>query len=136
MPEKLSEAAKDLVRQPFIAHFVTLEPDGAPQVTPVWIDVDGDDLLVNTAEGRRKPRNIAHDKRVAIEIVDPNDAYRVLSLSGHVSETQHEGADDHIDKLAKKYLGADSYPFRNPSEQRVIVRIHPDRIRMQPSDGA
>jgi PPOX class probable F420-dependent enzyme len=134
VPEKLSQAAKNLLEQPFICHFVTLNPDGSPQVTPVWVDHDGDQILINTAEGRKKPRNLQRDKRVAVEVVDPNDAYRVLSLTGHVAAMEHEGADAHIDRLAKKYLGADTYPFRNPQEQRVILRIEPDRIRMQPAD--
>ncbi len=135
MAAKLSEAAKELLRQPFIAHFVTLNADGAPQVTPVWVDVDGEEILINTAEGRQKPRNVARDKRVAVEVVDPNDAYRVLSVTGHVTATEHAGADAHIDKLAKKYLGKESYPFRTQGEQRVIVRVQPDRIPMQPGDG-
>jgi PPOX class probable F420-dependent enzyme len=135
VPEKLSQAAKKLLEEPFICHFVTLNPDGSPQVTPVWVDHDGDQILVNTAEGRKKPRNLQREKRVALEVVDPNDAYRVLSLTGHVVGMEHEGADAHIDKLAKKYLGADSYPFRNPQEQRVVLRIEPDRIRMQPADA-
>jgi PPOX class probable F420-dependent enzyme len=134
MPQKLSQAAKDLLEQPFICHFVTLNPDGSPQVTPVWVDHDGDQVLINTAEGRKKPRNLHNDNRVAVEVVDPNDAYRVLSLTGRVTAMDHEGADAHIDKLAKKYLGADSYPFRKADEQRVILRIEPERIIMQPAD--
>jgi PPOX class probable F420-dependent enzyme len=135
VPQKLTQAAKDLLDQPFICHFVTLNADGSPQITPVWVDREGDQILINTAEGRKKPRNLHNDNRVALEVVDPNDAFRVLSLTGRVAAMEHEGADAHIDKLAKKYLGADSYPFRSPQEQRVIVRIEPDRIRMQPSDA-
>jgi PPOX class probable F420-dependent enzyme len=135
MSAKLSQAAKELLDKPFIAHFVTLDPDGSPQNTPVWVDRDGEQVLINTAEGRKKPRNLQNDKRVAVEVIDPTDAYKVLSLTGRVVGLEHEGADAHIDKLAKKYLGADSYPFRNAQEQRVIVRIEPDRIRMQPSDA-
>jgi PPOX class probable F420-dependent enzyme len=133
MPASLSQAAKELLEQPFLAHFVTLNPDGSPQVTPVWVDHDGDQILINTAEGRKKPRNLQRDKRVAVEVVDPNDAYKVLSVTGRVIAMEHEGADAHIDKLAKKYLGKDSYPFRRPEEQRVILRIEPERIRMQPA---
>jgi PPOX class probable F420-dependent enzyme len=131
MPAKLSQAAKELLEQPFLAHFVTLNPDGSPQVTPVWVDHDGDQILINTAEGRKKPRNLQNDKRVAVEVVDPNDAWKVLSVTGRVVAMEHQGADAHIDKLAKKYLGKDSYPFRRPEEQRVILRIEPERIRMQ-----
>ncbi|HTE83418.1 MAG TPA: PPOX class F420-dependent oxidoreductase [Dehalococcoidia bacterium] len=133
MSAKLSQATKDLLEQPFLAHLVTLNPDGSPQVTPVWVDRDGDQILVNTAEGRKKPRNLQADKRVAVEVVDPSDPWKVLSLTGRVVAMEHDGADAHIDKLAKKYLGKDTYPFRRSDEQRVILRIEADRVRMQPA---
>ncbi len=135
MPARLSKAAKELLSQPYLGHLVTLNTDGSPQITPVWVDVEGDQVLVNTAEGRKKPRNLKNDPRVALSIVDPNDGYRVLSLTGRVASMEHEGADAHIDKMAKKYLGKDSYPFRQPGEQRVILRIEPERIPMQPADS-
>jgi PPOX class probable F420-dependent enzyme len=133
MPVQLSQAAKELLRKPYLGHLVTLNPDGSPQITPVWVDVDGDQVLVNTAEARKKHRNLHSDPRVALSVVDPNDAYRVLSLTGRVTAIEHDGADAHIDKLAKKYLGRESYPFRRPGEQRVILRIQPERIPMQPA---
>jgi PPOX class probable F420-dependent enzyme len=135
MPAQLSQAAKDLLQQPYLGHFVTLNPDGSPQITPVWVDVEGDQVLINTAEARKKRRNLGKDLRVALSVVDPNDAYRVLSLTGRVVAMEHDGADAHIDKLAKKYLGKDSYPFRRPGEQRVLLRIEPEQIPMQPADG-
>src|SRR5713226_4093109 len=125
MPAKLSQAAKELLEQPFLAHFVTLNPDGSPQVTPVWVDHDGEQILINTAEGRKKPRNLQNDKRVAVEVVDPADPWKVLSVTGRVVAMEHAGADAHIDKLAKKYLGKDSYPFRKAEEKRIILRIEP-----------
>lgn len=109
-----------------------MSPSGRPQVTPLWIDHDGGDLLINTATGRLKARNMEHDPHVAVSIVDPADNYRVIALQGHVVQTTTEGADDHIDRLAKKYLGVDAYPARRPDETRVTIRIRPDRIIRQP----
>lgn len=135
MARQLSEAAKTLLRQPYICNLATLMPDGSPQVTPVWVDVDGGSILINTSEGRQKSMNLHRDPRVALDVVNPQNAYDVLSLRGRVVSMEHEGADAHIDKLAKKYLGKDQYPFRQPSEQRVILRIEPDKIIMQPEDA-
>jgi PPOX class probable F420-dependent enzyme len=132
MPATLSENAKQLLEKPYLAHFVTIDPDGAPQITPVWVDHEGDQILINTAEGRKKPKNLANNKHVAVQVVDPADPWNVLSVTGHVVAMEHEGADAHIDKMAKKYIGQDTYPFRQPGEQRVLIRIQPDRIRMQP----
>lgn len=134
MAATLTKAAIELLNKPFIGTLVTLNPDGSPQITPIWIDYDGKHVLVNTAEGRKKPRNLKNDPRVALAVVDPNDPWHVLSLRGRVVAMEHEGADAHIDKLAKKYLGKETYPFRQPGEQRVILRIAPERIVMQPSD--
>lgn len=133
MPATLTRAAIDLLGKPFICNLVTLNPDGSPQITPVWVEYDGQHVVVNTAEGRKKPRNLHRDPRVALDVVDPGDPYKVLSLTGRVVAIDHNGADAHIDKLARKYLGRD-YPFHRPDEQRVIVRIQPERILMQPSD--
>ena len=134
MADTLTEAAKRLLAQPYICNLATLMPDGSPQITPVWVDYDGQHILVNTAEGRQKPKNARHDPRVALDIVNPADPYDVLALRGRIVSLDHEGADAHIDKLAKKYLGKDSYPFRRQGEERVIFRIEPVRIIAQPSD--
>ena len=113
-----------------LAHVATLEADGSPHVTPVWIDVDGDHILFNTAKGRVKHRNLLRDPRVAVSVVDKADDYRTLCIKG-TAELIDEGADAHIDKLAKKYLDADTYPFRKPGEVRVIVRITPtERLKV------
>jgi len=133
MPSALNQPAIDLLNQPVIASFVTLNPDGSPQITPVWVDYDGKHVLVNTAEGRKKPRNLHADPRVALQVVDPANPWGVLAFQGKVVAIDREGADAHIDKLAKKYMGKESYPFRNRAEQRVIIRIEPVRILMQPS---
>lgn len=134
MADTLTEAAKRLLAQPYICNLATLMPDGSPHLTPVWVDHDGQYILVNTAEGRQKPKNARRDPRVALDIVNPNDPYDVLALRGRIVSLDHEGADAHIDKLAKKYLGKDTYPFRREGEQRVILRIEPERILAQPSD--
>lgn len=133
MSQRLTEAAKLLLREPVLAHVATVDADCRPQITPVWIDVEGDDVLFNTAEGRVKPVNVRHNPAVAVSVVDPADPFRVVAFRGQVVELSHEGADEHIDFLAKKYLGVDSYPNRVETEQRVKVRIRPERIMMQPS---
>jgi PPOX class probable F420-dependent enzyme len=103
-------------------------PDGSPQGTPVWFDYDGDCLRINSAKGRVKDKNMRRDKRVALSIQDPDNAYRYLAVLGNVEEITEEGADAHIDSLAKKYLGKDKYPFRGPGEVRVIYKIRPEKV--------
>jgi PPOX class probable F420-dependent enzyme len=100
-------------------------PDGQPQVTPVWVEFDGRHVIVNTAEGRQKDKNLQRDKRVALSLIDPENPYRYLEVRGEVVERTHNGADANIDGLAKKYLGKDKYPFRQPDEVRVIYKIEP-----------
>jgi len=103
-------------------------PDGTPQVTPVWVDYDGRYVLVNTALGRVKERNLRRDPRVGLDVADQQNPYKMVSIRGRVAELTTENADAHIDKLAKKYLGQDRYPFRQPNEQRVIVKIEPQHV--------
>jgi PPOX class probable F420-dependent enzyme len=125
---QLTPEQRALVQAPNLAHFVTLMKDGSPQVTPVWVDCDDTHVLINTAEGRQKPRNLARDKRVALSIADQNDQQRYIQIRGKVVETTHEGAREHIEKLARKYRGPDArYPHRE-GEQRVIVRIEPEHV--------
>ncbi len=109
-------------------HLATLMPDGSPQVTPVWIDFDGTHVLVNSARGRQKDRNMRRDPRVAIEVSDPENPYRYVQIRGRVVEITEEGADEHIDRLAKKYRGLDRYPWRRPGEVRVIYKILPEHV--------
>ena len=130
MADKLSQKARDLVQRPVLASITTLNADGSPQVTPLWVDLDGDDLVFNTAEGRVKARNLHRDPRVAVTVIDPDDAYNVIALRGTVTEITTNGADDHIDWLAKKYLGVDSYPARTKDEVRIKVRVRTDHIAM------
>ena len=129
---QLPEAAQKLLREPNFAHLATLMPDGSPQVTAVWVDFDGKYILVNTAEGRRKPKNIRRDPRVAIDVIGQQEPYNMATVRGRVVEVTYEGADDHIDKMAKKYLGQDKYPFRAPGERRVIFKIEPEHVATMP----
>jgi PPOX class probable F420-dependent enzyme len=114
-----------LTEKKAIASLATVMPDGSPQVTPVWIDFADGKLLVNTARGRIKERNMALNARVALAIIDPDNPYRYLQVRGRVVNITEEGADAHINALAKKYLGKDVYPYRRPDEVRVIYEIEP-----------
>jgi PPOX class probable F420-dependent enzyme len=131
MADTLSDKARALIARPVLASLTTLGKDGSPQVTPLWIDQDGDDLVFNTAKGRVKARHMENDPRVAVSVVDPDDQYNVVALRGTVVDITTEGADDHIDALAKKYLGVDSYHMRQEGEVRVKVRVRTDHIAMQ-----
>jgi PPOX class probable F420-dependent enzyme len=136
MTANLTEAAKALLRQPVLAHVATISASGEPRVTPVWVDEDGGDVLINSAEGRVKSVDLHRNPVVAVSVVDPADNYRVIALRGRAVEMTHDGADAHIDFLAHKYLGVDSYPMRREGEQRVKIRIRPEHISMQPADAS
>jgi PPOX class probable F420-dependent enzyme len=132
----LPESVKRILQDKAYGHVITFNGQGKPQITMVWMDVDGDQVLFNTAEGRLKPRNLRRDPRTIISVQDRNDPQSYMVFHGHATVTE-EGADAHIDKLAKRFLGADKYPFRRPGEKRLIVRVRVDRIggygpRMQP----
>lgn len=118
----------DLLDKPAFAHVATLMKDGSPQVTPVWVDREGDKVVINSAEGRVKDKNLKRDKRIALSITDPANPYRMLSIRGEVIEITTEGAEDHIDRLAKKYMGVDKYPYRTPTEKRVRYIIQPTSV--------
>jgi PPOX class probable F420-dependent enzyme len=117
-----------LTRKKAFANLATLMPDGSPQVTPVWFDYDGRVIRVNTAEGRVKARNLKPGAAVALSIMDPDNAYRYVQIRGRVKSAARDGADAHIDSLARKYLGKDTYPFRRPGEVRVVYEIEPRAI--------
>jgi PPOX class probable F420-dependent enzyme len=118
----------DILQKKSFAHLATLMPDGSPQVTPVWVDVVDGKLVVNSAKGRLKDKNLERDRRVAVSITDPDNPYRSLSIRGKVVEIRTEGADAHIDKMAKKYIGQDKYPWKRPDEQRVMFIIEPEKV--------
>ncbi len=109
-------------------HLATIMPDGSPQVSVVWVDVEGDNILVNTADGRIKPRNVRRDPRVAISIYDQDAPYKSAAIQGEVVEVRAEGAVENIHKLAKKYMGLDQYPNLKPGEQRLLFVIRPDKV--------
>jgi PPOX class probable F420-dependent enzyme len=124
---KLNEKQVEFLDSPYVGVVTTLRPDGSPQSTVVWVDVVDGVPSFNTARGRVKSRDLEADPRASLVVVDPSDAYKWVALDGR-AELTDEGADAQIDKLAKKYLDADEYPFRNPEEQRVSVRILPQRV--------
>lgn len=132
----LPQSVKKIVQDRAYGHVVTFNKDGKPQVTMVWTDVEGDEVLFNTAEGRLKPKNLRRDPRAIISVQDRNDPQSYMVFHGKASVTE-AGADEHIDKLAKRFLGVDKYPFRRPGEKRLVVRVKVDRIggygpKMQP----
>jgi PPOX class probable F420-dependent enzyme len=114
-----------LTEKKAIANLATLQPDGSPQVTPVWFDFVGGKVRVNTAKGRVKARNLTEGVKVAMSIVDPDNAYRYIQIRGTVSKATTDGAMAHIDSLAKKYLGQDKYPWHKPTDVRVMYEITP-----------
>lgn len=126
MKQVLPEKYIDLFSKKSFAHLATVMADGQPQSTPVWCDFDGTHVIINSAKGRRKDQNIRHDQRVALSIQDPDNPYRYLEVRGKVVEVTEQGADDHIDRMAKKYLGLSKYPNRQPGEVRVIYKIEPE----------
>jgi PPOX class probable F420-dependent enzyme len=128
MVATIPDQFKDLFTKKAFANLATLMPDGRPQVTPVWCDLDGSNIRINTAKGRVKDKNMRRNKNVALSIFDPDNPYRHLAVQGEVVEITEQGADAHIDALAKKYLGKDKYPFRQPGEVRVMYKIRPDRV--------
>ncbi len=122
IPEKYA----DLLQKKAFAQLATLMPDGSPQVSPVWVDYDGKHILINSAKGRVKDKNMRRDPRVGLDLLDPDNPYRHLSIRGRVVDITEKGADEHIDKLTKKYIGQDHYPYRGPGEVRVIYTIEPE----------
>jgi PPOX class probable F420-dependent enzyme len=129
MGQPLEQRTKDVIAKRNFATVSTLRPDGSVQGVITWIDADEDgNILLNTAEGRAWRRNVARDPRVTVTIPDHENPYEFVSVAGRVVSEDHESADAHIDALAKKYLDADSYPFRTPGEVRVKLTIEPERV--------
>ena len=128
MAAAIPDEAKHLFENKDVAHIATLNSDGSPQVSAVWIGIDGDNVTFNTAEGRLKTKNLQRDGRVAISIAAQDNPYENLIIQGKVVEMTNDGADEDIDALAKRYLDADSYPFRQDGEVRVLVKIEPEKV--------
>ena len=125
---QMTEQVSKILSDKNFAFLGTLMKDGRPHVTPVWVDLDNDHILINTAEGRIKHKNLTRDPRVSISLIDKNNPYSMVTIQGTVVDQIKEGADDHIDKLARKYLKAEKYPGHSPSVKRIIIKIKPDRI--------
>jgi PPOX class probable F420-dependent enzyme len=123
------EGYRDLLSKKSFAHVATVGRDGAPQVTPVWIDYDGTHVRFNTARGRVKDKNLQRNPKIALSIQDPDNPYRYLQIRGRVVEVTEKGADEHIDALAKKYTGQDRYGHRRPGEVRITVKVLPEKIQ-------
>jgi PPOX class probable F420-dependent enzyme len=130
MSTRIDGRAEALLRGRNFAHVGTLRADGSVQVSPTWVDVQDGRVALNTAEGRSWPRNLERDPRITLEVQNFENPYEYLEIRGRVVERTHEGADEHIDLLAKKYLDVDKYPMRQPGEQRVIIRIEPDYVKV------
>jgi PPOX class probable F420-dependent enzyme len=134
MTELTDEQRKFIAENPFVATATTLRSDGSPHNTIVWIDAEDATVTFNTAVGRAKERHLREDPRAAVLVVHPENSYQWVAVSGS-AELTTDGADDQIDKLAKKYLGQDKYPWRNAAEQRISVKIRPERIDSSGFDG-
>jgi PPOX class probable F420-dependent enzyme len=130
---ELTPVERRFLENPYVGVVTTLHPDGSPQSTVVWVDVDDDGPSINTAQGRVKPRNLAKDPRVSLVVVDPSDPYRWVKINGNATLVD-AGADAQIDRLSKKYTGRDVYASRQPGERRVTVRIAPTRIQSRGLD--
>ena len=131
MSATIDGRAEDLLKDKNFCHVSTLRKDVSVQSVPVWIDVQDGLPTLNSAEGRAWPRNLARDPRVTLTVQNMQNPYEYVEIRGRVSERTHEGADEHIDALAKKYLGVDTYPQRQPGEQRVIIRVEPEHVYIQ-----
>jgi PPOX class probable F420-dependent enzyme len=128
MAEPIEGRNRELLEAPNFGDVATLRADGTPHVVPVWVDVEGNRVVLNSARGRAWPANLERDPRVTLTVQNLENPYEYVSIRGRVAEMTEDGADAHIDALAKKYLGLDEYPSRRPGERRVIVRIEPERV--------
>jgi len=125
---KIPSTHIDILDKKAFAHFTTLMEDGSPQTSPVWVDHEGDFVVINSARGRLKDRNVERDARVALSVCDPDNPYRHLTVRGVVEKISEDGADAHIDAMAKKYMGVDTYPYRAAGEVRVRYYIRPQKV--------
>jgi PPOX class probable F420-dependent enzyme len=124
---QLTDKQAQLLLDPNFGSLAVLREDGAPEVTPVWVDWDGEYVIVNTLRSRTKPDRVRRDPRVELAVTSRENPYQHVRISGR-AELTDEGAEEHVDKLARKYMGKDTYP-RNPGEERIILRFRPERVR-------
>ncbi|MGZ4354130.1 MAG: PPOX class F420-dependent oxidoreductase [Gaiellaceae bacterium] len=135
MAAELTEAQRQFLENPYPGVVTTVRPDGSPHSTVVWVDVDEEGVSFNTETGRAKPRHMEQDPRVALLVLDPANPYQWVSISGRAEQSTGDAANAQINRLAKKYLGKDEYPWFNPEQQRITVRIRPDTIDSYGFDG-
>jgi PPOX class probable F420-dependent enzyme len=131
MAATIGDRERELLQKPNFAHVATLRKDGSVHAVVVWVDVDGDRVLLNSSEGRAWPANVQRDPRITITVPNQENPYEFVSIRGRVVETTPEGADEHIDALAKKYLGQDTYPYRQEGEVRLKIVVEPERVALQ-----
>jgi PPOX class probable F420-dependent enzyme len=130
MSEQIDGRAEELLKAKNFCHVSTLRSDGSVHTAPVWVDVQDGRPVLNTAEGRAWPRNLERDPRVTLTVQNLENPYEYVEVRGRVAERTHDGADAHIDSLAKKYMGVEEYPLRQPGEQRVILRVEPEHVHV------
>jgi PPOX class probable F420-dependent enzyme len=130
MSATIEGRSEELLKDKNFCHVATLRADGSVHGVPVWVDVQNGRAVLNTAEGRAWPRNLERDPRVTLTVQNMENPYEYVTIRGRVAERTHEGADEHIDALAKKYLDQDTYPMRQPGEQRVIIRVEPEYVHV------
>jgi PPOX class probable F420-dependent enzyme len=130
MSQAIDGRAEELLKDKNFCIVSTIRADGSIHAAPTWVDVQDGRPVVNTAEGRAWPRNLARDPRVTLTVQNMENPYEYLTIRGRVAERTTDGADEHIDALAMKYLGAESYPYRQPGEQRVIIRVDPEYVHV------
>lgn len=128
MVVKLSDKAKRIIDAKSFAHIATLNADGSPQISPVWVERDGDIVVVNTEQKRRKVHNLKRDARVSLSIQNPENDYEYVEIRGKVKDITTEGGFEGIDRLGKKYMGVDKYPGNQPGDERVVIKIEPEHI--------
>jgi PPOX class probable F420-dependent enzyme len=128
MADLIDGRAEELLKAKNFCHVSTLRKDGSVHTAPVWVDVQDGLPVLNTAEGRAWPKNLERDPRVTLTIQNLENPYQYLEIRGRVAERTHEGADEHIDAMAKKYMDVDEYPLRQPGEQRLIIRVEPEHV--------
>lgn len=131
MANPIPESYLDLFQKRAFAHVATIMADGTPQVTPVWVDFDGEHILINSSKGRLKDRNMEERRQVALDILDPDNPYRFLAIRGPVVEITEQGADEHIDRLSQRYTGQEKYGFHQPGDVRRIYKVRPEHVLAQ-----
>ena len=128
----MDEHVKELFVQKNTVFIATLMKDGSPQLSPVWANLEDDHIMINTAEGRIKHKNVLRDPRVAVSVVSHDNSTDMTSIRGTVVELIPDYDYSHVDKLAKKYMGLDRYPYRKEGEKRVVLKIKPDSVYVMP----